>query len=114
MGAWESAIGFLQAIGFFSLLAALLVFIVVYFLLVNLVRRSAKREPKRYEKIIFFIIAVILASLIFVFSLGEGAALVTTYISIALFLLALFLMFMILLTSFFGKAGWKFWKIAPG
>jgi len=110
MGAWETGIGFLWSVGFFSLIATLLVLIIVYYILVIVVKKNADREPKRYEKIIFFVVALIPASLIFIFSLGEGAALVTTYISIAFFLIVLFLLFMVLLTSFFGKPSWKFWK----
>ena len=111
MGPWETAIGALQSLGFFILLAALLVFTLVYFLLVNLVRKYAEREPKKYEKAIFFILAIVLAALIIVLSLGEAAALVVTYLSIAFFIVVLFLFVMILLVSFFGETDWKFWKI---
>lgn len=111
MGPWESALGFLQAVGFFILLAALLVFVLVYFLLVNLVSKYAKREPKKYEKAMFFAVAIALASLIIIFSFGEAAALVATYLSAAFFIIVLFLFVMILLLSFFGKTDWKFWKI---
>jgi hypothetical protein len=78
---------------------------------VNLVSKYAKREPKKYEKAIFFVVAIALASLIIVFSFAQGAALVMTYVSAAIFLIAFFFLVMILLLSFFGKTDWKFWKI---
>ena len=109
MGPWETAIEALWGVGFFGLLAALLVFILAYYALTIAIKRSG-REPKRYEKIAFFVLAVVLALLIFVFSLGEGAALVLTYVSFAFFIIVLFLLAMVLFMAFFGKEGWKFWE----
>jgi cytochrome bd-type quinol oxidase subunit 2 len=111
MGPWESALGFVQASGILGVLAALLVFTLAYFLLVNVVRKYAEREPKKYEKVAFFVLSILLAALIIIFSLGEGASLVLTYVSMAIFLVALFLLVMILMLSFFGKTDWKFWRI---
>ena len=109
MGPWETALEALWGAGFFGLLAALLIFILIYYALVIAIKRSG-REPKRYEKIAFFILSIIVALLIFLFSLAEGAALVVTYASFAFFMIVLFLLAMVLFMAFFGKQGWKFWQ----
>lgn len=61
MGSWESMLGAMQALGFFSLLVALLIFTLAYFLLVNCLKKAKAREPKRYEKALFFVAAILLA-----------------------------------------------------
>lgn len=111
MGPWESALEFMQAVGLFSLLAALLIFTLVFYGLVIWLRKAAKREPKTYEKALFAIVAILAAALIFIFSVGEAAAIVTTYVMAAIFLAVMFFLIMILALSFFGKPTWKFWKI---
>jgi membrane-associated HD superfamily phosphohydrolase len=113
MGPWETAIDFLYKTGFFALITALLVFTLLYFLLFNWLRKARKREPKKYEKALFLIISIFIASLIFIFSVGEAAAVVMTYITAAVFVVVMFFFVMILLLSFFGKPTWKFWKVAP-
>jgi Mn2+/Fe2+ NRAMP family transporter len=115
MGPWETAIENLYSFGFFSLLAGILVFTVVYYILVISLEKASKRSVKKHEKILFFIFAIFCASLIFIFSLGEAASIVVTYISIIFFLIVLFLLFMVLFVSFFGKPNnWKFWEIKSG
>ena len=112
MGPWESAIDFLYKAGFFTLLTSLLVFTLLYFLLFNWLRKVKKREPKKYEKALFVIASVLAASLIFIFSVGETAAIATTYVMAAIFIVVMFFFVMILMLSFFGKPTWKFWKFA--
>jgi hypothetical protein len=114
MGPWETTIDALYKAGFFALLTALLVFTLLYFLLFNWLAKATKRAPKTYEKALFVIVSILAASLIFIFSVGEAAAIVTTYVMTAIFLVVMFFFIMILALSFFGKPTWKFWKVAPG
>ncbi len=110
MAAFEKGVEFLYNMGFFSFLAALLVFTISYYFFVSLTRKYTNREPKKYEKIVFFIFAILIASLMFILSFWEDMTIIVTYVAVAFFVIVLFLLLMVLFASFFGKPSWKFWE----